>query len=228
MSPYRGSVPPLASLLLPNPFDRRQKHPERPHSRLLPFRKTPLPLEPLQRPKRFLEVGFELRQVLVSVRSRRQWHVPEGGCQGLAGLPLFLLIPSSGSPWSVRQPGHLLGRSVSFASPPRGGFAFVVERLIAPTTYSSTYMYHVYLNVSFVFQVRRRRTPELRRTPSTRTSENTPSETVWKIAEGLSRVLHRRLEAAYRAPLSPLDRLQNPCLGMHPNFPNSFSTHSAE
>ena len=26
-----------------------------------------------------------------------------------------------------RQPGHLLQRSVGFASPPRGGFAFVVD-----------------------------------------------------------------------------------------------------
>src|SRR5215213_11066177 len=69
---------------------------------------------------------------------------------------------------------------------------------------------------------------QLPRTPFGRssTSQNTPSETVWKIAEGPPRVLHRRLEAADRAPSNPLGRLQNPYFGIHPDFPNSFSTHS--
>jgi hypothetical protein len=34
-------------------------------------------------------------------------------------------------------------------------------------------------------------------------SENFPSKTVWEIAEGLSRVLHRRLEAADRGSFDP-------------------------
>src|SRR5918993_5165841 len=63
-----------------------------------------------------------------------------------------------------------------------------------------------------------------RRQPSCtpRSFQTVSGETVWKIAEGLSRVLHRRLEATDRAPLSPLECLRNPYLGMHPDFPNSF------
>jgi hypothetical protein len=41
-------------------------------------------------------------------------------------------------------------------------------------------------------------------------------------------VLHQRLEAADRAPSTPLGRLRNPCFGIRPDFPNSFSTHSGE
>src|SRR5215210_9462703 len=56
-----------------------------------------------------------------------------------------------------------------------------------------------------------------------RVSENSHSETVWKIAEGLSRVVHRRLETADRAPSTPIGRLRDPYFGIHPAFPNSFS-----
>src|SRR5215210_6815490 len=55
-----------------------------------------------------------------------------------------------------------------------------------------------------------------------RVSENSHSETVWKIAEGLSRVVHRRLETADRAPSTPIGRLRDPYFGIHPAFPNSF------
>jgi hypothetical protein len=55
-------------LLLLDLFDRRQQHLERPSSHLLPIRKTPLPLQALQCPKRLLQVGFEPCQVTVSVR----------------------------------------------------------------------------------------------------------------------------------------------------------------
>src|SRR5215203_6029471 len=48
-------------------------------------------------------------------------------------------------------------------------------------------------------------------------------ETVWKIAEGLSRVVHRRLETADRAPSTPIGHLRDPYFGIHPTFPNSFS-----
>ena len=47
-------------------------------------------------------------------------------------------------------------------------------------------------------------------------------ETVWKIVEGLSRALHRRLEAVDRVPWTPLGRLLYPEFGVHPDFPNSF------
>ena len=53
-------------------------------------------------------------------------------------------------------------------------------------------------------------------------SENRASETVWKIAEGLSRVVHGRLETADRAPSTPIGRLRDPYFGIHPAFPNSF------
>src|SRR5215208_3874601 len=63
---------------------------------------------------------------------------------------------------------------------------------------------------------------ELLRTPSTRTSQNYPSETVWKIAG-------RPLEGALLAPgganrllFAPSWRPYSPRFGTHSEFPNSF------
>jgi hypothetical protein len=40
-----------------------------------------------------------------------------------AVLTLFLVVPPLVPLWLIRQPGHLLQRSVSIAPPPRGEFA---------------------------------------------------------------------------------------------------------
>src|SRR5215218_6888440 len=61
-----------------------------------------------------------------------------------------------------------------------------------------------------------------------RTSENLPSETVWKIAEGISSTLLWRQEAADRDSFDPSWPLSEPRFGIHCEFPNSFSTHSGE
>jgi hypothetical protein len=69
---------------------------------------------------------------------------------------------------------------------------------------------------------------ELPRTPFSRTSENTPSETVWKIAMGSEIGVP---EAAKRAERAPIGRLLPPkkhAREAYSYFPNSFSTHSDE
>src|SRR5215203_444317 len=59
-----------------------------------------------------------------------------------------------------------------------------------------------------------------------RTSENTVSETVWKIAKGVSAVLLAAKEMADRDSFDPSWPLSEPRFGTHPDFPNSFSAHS--
>ena len=61
-----------------------------------------------------------------------------------------------------------------------------------------------------------------------RTSENSPSETVWKIAEGFSTVLLWRQKGADRDSFDPSWLLSEPRFGTYSDFPNSFSTHYAE
>src|SRR5215216_7455130 len=55
-----------------------------------------------------------------------------------------------------------------------------------------------------------------------RTSENSPSETVWKIAEGVSSTLLWRQEAADRDFFDPSWPLSEPRFGINSEFPNSF------
>src|SRR5215203_1729448 len=61
-----------------------------------------------------------------------------------------------------------------------------------------------------------------------RTSENSPSETVWKIAEGVS----PRLSGGKKRPnwdsFHPSWPLSEPPFGTYSEFPNSFSTHFGE
>jgi hypothetical protein len=60
------------------------------------------------------------------------------------------------------------------------------------------------------------------------TSENSSSETVWKIAGGLSTTHLWQHKVAERGSFDPSWRLSVPLSGTHPDFPNSFSTHSGE
>src|SRR5215212_10304986 len=60
------------------------------------------------------------------------------------------------------------------------------------------------------------------------TSENFPSETVWKIAEGLWRALLRRQESADRDSFDPSWALSEPPFWTHSEFPNSFSRDCLE
>jgi hypothetical protein len=55
-----------------------------------------------------------------------------------------------------------------------------------------------------------------------------PSETVWKISESFSRALLWRQQAADRNSLVLAWPLSGLRFGTHPEFPNSFSTHSGE
>src|SRR5215216_6123384 len=59
---------------------------------------------------------------------------------------------------------------------------------------------------------------ELPRIPLKRTSENSYSETVWKIAEGVSSTLLWRQEAADRDFFDPSWPLRSPDSGSIPNF----------
>jgi hypothetical protein len=128
-STVRVCHPSVAYWLLLDLFDRRQQHPERPTSHLLPIRKIPFPLQAFQRLQRLLQVGFEVRQVLVSGRLDQEWQLLEGASQGPAWLPL-LVVPSLASLLAVRQPGYLLQRSAGFAPPSCDGFA-LLERIRA-------------------------------------------------------------------------------------------------
>src|SRR5215213_348794 len=63
---------------------------------------------------------------------------------------------------------------------------------------------------------------ELLRTPFSRTSENSPSETVWKIAEGLSSVLRRRQKAADRGSFDPYRPPSGPLFSETSRFSKQF------
>jgi hypothetical protein len=62
--------------------------------------------------------------------------------------------------------------------------------------------------------------------PKRRSSQNFPSETVWKIAEGVSKALLRQQKSADRDSLDPSWPLSESPFGTHSEFPNSFSTYS--
>jgi hypothetical protein len=128
-STVRVCRPSVTYWLLLDLFDRRQQHPERTTSHLLPIRKIPFLFQAFQRLQRLLQVGFEIRQVLVSGRLDQEWQLLEGTSQSPAWLPL-LVVPSLVSLLTVRQPGFLLQRSVGFAPPPYDGFA-LIERIRA-------------------------------------------------------------------------------------------------
>src|SRR5215203_6697075 len=55
-----------------------------------------------------------------------------------------------------------------------------------------------------------------------RTSQNYPSETVWKIAQGSRARFFGGKKRPIAASLAPLERLRNPHVGAYPDFPNSF------
>src|SRR5215210_4543424 len=60
------------------------------------------------------------------------------------------------------------------------------------------------------------------------TSENAPSETFWKIAEGLWRALLRRQESADRDSFDPSWALSEPPFLAQSEFPNSLYARSGE
>src|SRR5215211_2846208 len=64
---------------------------------------------------------------------------------------------------------------------------------------------------------------ELPRNLERRSSQNLPSETVWKIAEGIWSALLWRQEAADRDSFDPSWPLSQPRFGTHCEVPNSFS-----
>jgi hypothetical protein len=70
---------------------------------------------------------------------------------------------------------------------------------------------------------------ELLRNPISRSSvDEVLIETVWKIAKGVLAVLIAVKEMADRDSFDPSWPLSEPRFGTHPDFPNSFSTHSGD
>ena len=82
--------------------------------------------------------GFRPARSPSRVAPGQEGCLRQGARQGLAGLPLLLLLPCPSVPSSFRQPGHLLLRPVGFASPPRGGLALFVFGLARDCSRSET------------------------------------------------------------------------------------------